>query len=103
MSDRLHQPYRANLVPGMALILEEAPRHGALGVALSGAGPTLLALVDRREYRKMDLEAYLLDTMKTHGIQATAKWLEPSSMGVTISGTTHSNSFMDMIKGEVEA
>ncbi len=103
MSDRLHQPYRASLVPGMSRILEEAPNRGALGVALSGAGPTLLALVDRRNLRKRDLETYLLDTMKEHGIQASARWLDPSSDGVIIYEDMRSNSFLDMIKGEVEA
>jgi homoserine kinase len=42
--DRLHQPYRAPLVPGMPEVLEEGERAGALGCFLSGAGPTLLAL-----------------------------------------------------------
>lgn len=44
MEDRLHQPYRAALVPGMTEALTAATAAGALGVALSGAGPTLLAL-----------------------------------------------------------
>ncbi|MFB3818877.1 MAG: homoserine kinase [Candidatus Methylomirabilales bacterium] len=43
--DRLHQPYRAPLVPGMPEVLAEGERAGALGCFLSGAGPTLLALV----------------------------------------------------------
>ncbi|OAB38947.1 homoserine kinase [Paenibacillus macquariensis subsp. defensor] len=103
MSDRLHQPYRASLVPGMSRILEEAPNRGALGVALSGAGPTLLALVDRGNLRKRDLETYLLDTMKEYGIQASARWLDPSSDGVIINENMPSKSFLDMIKGEVEA
>lgn len=34
MSDRIHQPYRASLVPGMAEILEHAVDHGALGACL---------------------------------------------------------------------
>ncbi|OAB48068.1 homoserine kinase [Paenibacillus antarcticus] len=102
MSDRLHQPYRASLVPGMSRILEEAPNRGALGVALSGAGPTLLALVDRGNLLKGDLETYLLDTMKEYGIQASARWLNPSSDGVIINDNMSSNSFLDMIKGEVE-
>jgi homoserine kinase len=42
--DRLHQPYRAPLVPGMQEVLEEGNRAGALACFLSGAGPTLLAL-----------------------------------------------------------
>jgi homoserine kinase len=43
--DRLHQPYRASLIPGMEETLAEGERAGALACFLSGAGPTLLALV----------------------------------------------------------
>ncbi len=43
--DRLHQPYRAALLPGMETILEEGRRAGALATFLSGAGSSLLALV----------------------------------------------------------
>ena len=42
--DRLHQPYRAPLVPGMEEVLAEGERAGALACFLSGVGPTLLAL-----------------------------------------------------------
>ncbi len=40
--DRIHQPYRAPLVPGMYELFEEAIKLGAYGGVLSGAGPTLL-------------------------------------------------------------
>ncbi len=43
MRDRLHQPYRASLVPGIEDVLEAAEKAGAMGACLSGAGPTLLA------------------------------------------------------------
>lgn len=44
-ADRYHQPYRRQLVPHMDIIEEKAPHFGAYGVALSGAGPTILCLV----------------------------------------------------------
>jgi homoserine kinase len=44
--DRLHQPYRAALVPGLDHALAAARRAGAHGVALSGSGPSVLALGD---------------------------------------------------------
>jgi homoserine kinase len=44
MDDRLHQPYRASLVPGMTEAIAAGYAARALGVALSGAGPTLIAL-----------------------------------------------------------
>lgn len=44
LSDRLHQPYRAPLVPGLARALTfDDP--SILGVFLSGAGPSIAALV----------------------------------------------------------
>lgn len=45
--DRLHQPYRAKLIPGMEDVLAAARRAGALAAFLSGAGSTVAALVDR--------------------------------------------------------
>ncbi len=43
--DRLHQPYRARLVPGLAAGIEAALYRGALAAFLCGAGPSLGALV----------------------------------------------------------
>jgi homoserine kinase len=41
--DRLHQPYRARLVPGLEAVFAAAREAGAHGVALSGSGPTIVA------------------------------------------------------------
>jgi homoserine kinase len=46
MSDRIHQPYRAPFCPLLALLLPLAGKDGILGVALSGAGPAVLVVVD---------------------------------------------------------
>ena len=46
MDDRLHQPYRLPLLPGTAELIESAYEHGAAGAALSGAGPSVLAICD---------------------------------------------------------
>jgi homoserine kinase len=48
MWDRLHQPYRVPLIPGAQAAMEEARRAGAPAVALSGAGPSLIAFTARR-------------------------------------------------------
>ncbi|KAJ9101881.1 hypothetical protein QFC21_003221 [Naganishia friedmannii] len=47
MKDRVHQPYRMALIPGLPEILASlTPQShpGLLGICLSGAGPTILAL-----------------------------------------------------------
>ncbi|MEK4850397.1 homoserine kinase [Paenibacillus sp. FSL H7-0756] len=106
MQDRLHQPYRAPLVPGMEKLLAEAPGHGALGIALSGAGPTLLCMVDRSEQRKQELELFLTETMQENGISARTLWLPPCTTGVTAEllerNGMQNESFLDMIKGELQ-
>ncbi len=46
VEDRMHQPYRAHLIPGLAEILAlRAP--GLLGCTLSGAGPSVLVFHER--------------------------------------------------------
>lgn len=43
MQDRLHQPYRLPIIPGSEQAMAAAYAAGASGVALSGAGPSLIA------------------------------------------------------------
>ena len=43
MTDKLHQPYRLKLIPGAASAMEAAKEAGASAVALSGAGPSVIA------------------------------------------------------------
>ncbi len=43
MQDRLHQPYRLPLIPGMREAFSAVRQAGAAAVALSGAGPSLVA------------------------------------------------------------
>jgi homoserine kinase len=45
MRDRIHQPYRAPLCPLLPRLLPLAGEHGILGVALSGAGPSVLVVI----------------------------------------------------------
>lgn len=45
IGDRLHQGYRKPLIPAMDEIFDLCYRNGALGVYLSGAGPTVMAII----------------------------------------------------------
>lgn len=49
MEDSLHQPYRLPLIPGAIDALEAAKEAGAVAVALSGAGPSLIAFSARHD------------------------------------------------------
>lgn len=83
MRDKLHQPYRASMVPGMDTILRDAPDHGALGAVLSGAGPTLLMLADRRESGHARLERFVSGVMNAQGIEVSLRWLKPCLEGAS--------------------
>jgi homoserine kinase len=49
MRDRIHQPYRAPICPLLPILLPLVGERGILGVALSGAGPAVLVIVDAEE------------------------------------------------------
>lgn len=83
MQDRFHQPYRLDLVPGLAESIIEAQQHGAWGVALSGAGPTLIAFV-----REMDqLKSYFRELFAKLELQVEMVPLLPADEGATVQLT----------------
>jgi homoserine kinase len=45
MQDHIHQPFRAPICPMLPPLLPLAGKHGILGAALSGAGPSVLTIV----------------------------------------------------------
>lgn len=50
--DRLHQPHRGRLLPGFDDLCQELNRIG-VGVALSGAGPSLIAFIEKKEETRL--------------------------------------------------
>jgi len=48
LDDRIHQPYRAPLCPLLPALQELRSESGILGVALSGAGPSVLVFINPR-------------------------------------------------------
>ena len=48
LEDRIHQPYRAPLCPLLPALKQLVGKSGILGVALSGAGPSVLMFLDPR-------------------------------------------------------
>ena len=70
MKDRLHQPYREALIPGLKTVLKEITQDvhpGLLGVCLSGAGPSVLALATSNfETIATEMIAILSEARKVH-------------------------------------
>lgn len=84
MHDYVHQIWRAPLVPGLTDVLEEATRHGALGAALSGAGPTVLCFHDTRD-DTAGLHAFLNGVMRRNGLEGRVMNLPIDLQGVLVS------------------
>jgi homoserine kinase len=82
MRDRVHQPYRQNLVPGLAEVLQLRDIDGLVGVALSGAGPTVIALASSN-FRKIAEE--LSAGFERNGVSAESLILDVDTTGRTVS------------------
>lgn len=83
MQDLFHHPYRQHLVPGLKQALTEAQEYGAYGIALSGAGPTLLAFVQEEER----LKQYFTDLFAELEVPVSILSLKPEANGVQVQLT----------------
>ena len=64
VGDKLHQRYRKRLVPKMDELFRSCYQKGALGVYLSGAGPTIVAILHRDNQRfEPEMEKLLKEEM----------------------------------------
>ncbi len=79
LQDRLHQPYRQALIPGYEAVRSAAMAAGALGMVISGAGPTLLALVDAAQ--AAEVEVAMGAAWKQEGITAQVRSLPIDPQG----------------------
>lgn len=57
MKDRVHQPYRTTICPLLPVLLPLVGEHGIAGVALSGAGPGVLVIVESESSLPLATEA----------------------------------------------
>ena len=83
LQDRIHQPYRQALIPGYDAVYSAAIATGAYGMVISGAGPTLLALVDKS--LSAAVVTAMTDAWQQHGIKADVKALQIDTKGAAIS------------------
>lgn len=51
--DKLHQPYRKKLIPGMTDVFDAALKSGAFCVCISGSGPAILAINNKVKSKKI--------------------------------------------------
>lgn len=86
MKDRLHQPARTALVPALAEISAAARDAGAFGAALSGAGPSVLAISPARLASRV-LSA-MEETAVAHGVGGRGRALRVRAAGAQVVAGT---------------
>jgi homoserine kinase len=82
MGDRLHQPQRLALIPGAADAYAAGYEAGAAGVALSGAGPSLLAFATGGEEA---IAQAITGAFTRAGLSSRVWILSPTSVGMECS------------------
>lgn len=80
MGDRFHQPYRSAFVPGLAECLR-IEADGLLGIALSGAGPSVIALCNSNGPA---IAAAMREAFTRHKIECETWTLGISHVGVSV-------------------
>lgn len=80
LDDRLHQPYRSPLIPGMEDIVSLAAANGCRAVCISGAGPSLLCLT-----RDASLAGKMRPALKQLPHNWELRELKPDTAGATVT------------------
>jgi homoserine kinase len=84
LDDRLHETARARLMPTFARLRQAAEALGALGVTLSGAGPSVLVWT-----RSADADAVAARVREVEP-DASVRVLEPERLGVRVEAASAS-------------
>lgn len=82
MGDRLHQARRLGIIPGAKAAFQAAYDAGALGVALSGAGPSLLALT---QGESQAIAGAMAEAFAGAGLTCRTWVLHPAREGATLT------------------
>jgi homoserine kinase len=80
MEDRLHQSARQTLIPGLSDVLGLPRMPGLLGIALSGAGPSVIALATDRFH---EIGKAIASRFERNGVASSVRILEAAQDGLT--------------------
>lgn len=83
VEDRLHQPYRLPLIPGMSNAFDAGREAGAAAVALSGAGPSVIAFSPDGHQRIVEAMSHAFEVQ---GVGVRSWVLAVRSQGSLVEG-----------------
>jgi homoserine kinase len=82
MDDRMHQPYRSELVPGLEGLLSMKPSKDLLGIALCGSGPSVIALV---RGKAQEIGRLMSQEFSKAGYRSTVRYLKSDNRGARMA------------------
>jgi homoserine kinase len=78
MVDAIVEPARAHLVPGYAEVKKAALEAGAEGAAISGAGPSMIAIIDNTKVRASSVAEAMREAFESVGVESHAVASKPA-------------------------
>ncbi len=88
MVDEIVEPARASLIPGYSKVRENALKAGALGVTISGAGPAMIAIVNKQKGDAAKIAFAMHEGFKTAGLDSNAFATRPGKGAYLLEMTT---------------
>jgi homoserine kinase len=79
MVDAIAEPARARLIPGINNVKRRALEAGAAGVAISGAGPSIIALVDSSRVSAEEVSLAMREAFEEVGVRSKSLCAKPGS------------------------
>ncbi|MEM1606529.1 MAG: homoserine kinase [Candidatus Bathyarchaeia archaeon] len=77
MVDAVVEPARAHLIPGLDNVKNRALKSGAVGVSISGAGPSVIALVDSEKSSTEKVALAMKDAFEEVGVKSKTLCAKP--------------------------
>ncbi|MEM3088865.1 MAG: homoserine kinase, partial [Candidatus Bathyarchaeia archaeon] len=84
MEDAIVEPVRASLVPGYQTVRKKAIEAGASGVAISGAGPSLIAIVNSKRASSKRVAEAMVQGFQEIGVNADGYVAKPSKGAILV-------------------
>ena len=83
LQDKLHQPYRMKLVPGLDKIMDNLKHEeNVLGCVLSGAGPAIIVISQKNNLER--IKSIINDTWEEMNVKVNIMTLPVETQGAQI-------------------
>src|SRR3989441_2139308 len=86
MNDEIAEPYRQHLIPGYHDVKRMGLEAGAAGVCISGAGPSLVALIDEEKHEPRLVAQSMVRAFSQNNVRSTAFLTWPARRASIVKG-----------------